>query len=73
MATVDARAIIAAGGEPIDTIMSAVSSLGADEALVVLAALEPVPLEGVLSSQGLAYGAEGLGRGDWQVTFRRMA
>jgi uncharacterized protein (DUF2249 family) len=73
MVTVDARPIIAAGDEPFETIMSAVSSLGADEALVVLAPFEPVPLEGVLSSQGFAYEVEDLGEGDWQVTFRRMA
>lgn len=71
MATVDARPIIAAGGEPFDTIMSAVGALVDSEELVVLAPFEPVPLEGVLSSQGFLYEAEDLGGGDWQVTFRR--
>lgn len=71
MAIVDARPIIAAGGEPFETIMSAAAALGADEALVVLAPFEPVPLEGVLSSQGFTYEAEDLGGGDWQVTFTR--
>ncbi|MDA8300999.1 MAG: DUF2249 domain-containing protein [Actinomycetota bacterium] len=71
MATVDARPIIAAGDEPFDTIMSAVSELAGDEELVVLAPFEPVPLEGVLSSQGFYYQAEDLGGGDWKVTFRR--
>lgn len=71
MATVDARPIIAAGGEPFEAIMSAAASLEADEALVVVAPFEPVPLEGVLSSQGFAYEVEDLGGGDWQVTFRR--
>jgi uncharacterized protein (DUF2249 family) len=71
MATVDARPIIAAGGEPFDTIMSAVSELAGGEELVVLAPFEPVPLEGVLSSQGFSYQAEDLGGGDWKVTFRR--
>jgi uncharacterized protein (DUF2249 family) len=70
MATVDARPIIAAGGEPFDTIMSAVATLGEGEELVVLAPFEPVPLEGVLSSQGFSYEAIDLGGGDWQVTFR---
>ena len=37
MATVDARPIIAAGGEPFDTIMLAVAALGESEELVVLA------------------------------------
>jgi uncharacterized protein (DUF2249 family) len=71
MATVDARPIIAAGGEPFDMIMAAVGALTESEELVVLAPFEPVPLEGVLSSQGFAYDAVDLGGGDWQVTFRR--
>ncbi|MDA8279787.1 MAG: DUF2249 domain-containing protein [Actinomycetota bacterium] len=71
MATVDARPIIASGAEPFDAIMAAVGALGEDEELVVLAPFEPVPLEGVLSSQGFAYEAEDLGGGDWRVTFRR--
>ena len=73
MATVDARPIIAAGDEPFDTIMSAVATLAENESLVVLAPFEPVPLEGVLSSQGFSYEAVDLGGGDWQVTFRRGA
>lgn len=73
MATVDARPIIAAGEEPFDTIMSAVAGLGEDEELVVLAPFEPVPLEGVLSSQGFSYEAVDLGDGDWSVTFRRAS
>ncbi len=71
MATVDARPIIAAGGEPFDTIMAAVAGLADDEELVVLAPFEPVPLEGVLGSQGFSYAAD-LGDGDWRVTFRRQ-
>ncbi|HLI14699.1 MAG TPA: DUF2249 domain-containing protein [Acidimicrobiales bacterium] len=71
MALVDARPIIAAGGEPFETIMAAVASLADGEELVVLAPFEPVPLEGVLSSQGFAYEAVDIGGGDWRVTFRR--
>lgn len=71
MAVVDARPIIAEGGEPFDTIMAAVAALGDHEELVVLAPFEPVPLEGVLSSQGFAYEAADIGGGDWRVTFRR--
>jgi uncharacterized protein (DUF2249 family) len=71
VATVDARPIIAAGGEPFDTIMAAVAALGDGEELVVLAPFEPVPLVGVLGSQGFSYHAADLGDGDWQVTFRR--
>lgn len=73
MATVDARPIIAAGGEPFETIMTAAASLADGEELVVLAPFEPVPLEGVLSSQGFSYKTTDLGSGDWRVTFRRPA
>jgi hypothetical protein len=73
MATVDARPIIAAGGEPFDTIMAAVAGLAHSEELIVLAPFEPVPLEGVLSSQGFDYEAVDLGGGDWQVTFRPLS
>lgn len=71
MAIVDARPIIKDGGEPFDTIMSAVTALDDHEELVVIAPFEPVPLEGVLSSQGFTYEAEDIGDGDWKVTFRR--
>lgn len=71
MALVDARPIIAEGGEPFETIMAAVGDLANGEDLVVLAPFEPVPLEGVLSSQGFTYEATEIGGGDWQVTFRR--
>ncbi len=71
MATVDARPIIADGGEPFDAIMAAVAGLAGDEELEILAPFEPVPLEGVLSSQGFTYEAVELGGGDWRVTFRR--
>lgn len=71
MATIDARPIIAAGGERFDAIMSIVATLGEGEDLVVLAPFEPVPLEGVLSSQGFTYEAVAMGDDDWQVTFRR--
>lgn len=73
MATVDARPIIAAGGEPFETIMAAAASLADGEELVVLAPFEPVPLEGVLSSQGFTYEATDLGGGDWRVSFRRAS
>lgn len=71
MAEVDARPIIAAGAEPFETIMAAVAALADDEDLIVLAPFEPVPLEGVLSSQGYTYEADEIGNGDWRVTFRR--
>lgn len=71
MAIIDARPIIAAGDEPFDLIMAAVAALAPSEDLVVLAPFEPVPLEGVLGSQGFAFAALELGVDDWQVTFTR--
>lgn len=67
---VDARPIIARGDEPFETIMAAVADLPADETLVVFAPFEPVPLEGVLSSQGYTYDTKQLANGDWRVAFR---
>lgn len=71
MAIVDARPIIKAGDEPFDTIMNAVSALVDKEELIVIAPFEPVPLEGILSSQGFTYEAVEIGDGNWEVTFRR--
>jgi uncharacterized protein (DUF2249 family) len=73
MATIDARPIIAAGGEPFEAIMAAVATLGEGEDLIVLAPFEPVPLEGVLSSEGFSYEATELVPDDWRVTFRRSS
>ena len=73
MAIIDARPIIAAGDEPFDAIMTAAATLSEGEDLVVLAPFEPVPLEGVLSSQGFSYEATDLGGGDWRVQFRRLS
>ena len=72
MATIDARPIIAAGDEPFDLIMATVAALDDGEELIILAPFEPVPLEGVLGSQGFSYEALELGADDWQVTFRRQ-
>jgi len=73
MATIDARPIIAAGGEPFDAIMAAVASLDEGEDLTVLAPFEPVPLEGVLSSEGFTYDVTELASDNWRVTFRRSS
>lgn len=71
MAIVDVRPMIADGVEPFPTLIAAVEALADGEEFIVIAPFEPVPLEGVLSSQGFEYVAVELGGGDWQVTFRR--
>ncbi len=73
MATLDVRPLLANGEEPFDEIMSAVVRLDPGEDLVIVAPFEPVPLEGVLGSQGFAFDAVEIGEGDWRVTFSRPA
>ena len=73
MALLDVRPIIAAGDEPFDLIMRTVGELKGGEELVIVAPFEPVPLEGVLGSQGFDFKAVEIGAGDWQVTFTRVA
>ena len=67
---VDARPVLAEGGEPFDLIMGAVQALDVGQPLVVIAPFEPVPLEGLLSDEGFDYDAEELDGGDWRVVFR---
>lgn len=73
MATLDVRPLLADGLEPFDEIMSAVGQLSPGEDLVIVAPFEPVPLEGVLGSQGFAFDAVEISDGDWRVTFSRPA
>lgn len=73
MATLDVRPLLENGEEPFESIMNAVGQLGPDEDLVIVAPFEPVPLEGVLGSQGFAFNAVEIGAGDWRVTFSRHA
>lgn len=68
---VDARPILADGGEPFETIIAASEKVGPGEVLVVYAPFEPVPLEGVLGEQGFDYDAVQLTEHDWRVTFRK--
>ncbi len=73
MATLDVRPLIANGVEPFEQIMTAVGQLEMDEDFVIIAPFEPVPLEGVLGSQGFVFDAVEIGAGDWRVTFSRSA
>lgn len=68
---VDARPIIADGGEPFQAIMEAASATGDDQVLVVYAPFEPVPLEGVLAEQGFDHVAEEINEDTWRVSFKR--
>lgn len=68
---VDVREDIARGGEPFARIMAAVKALGLDQALVLRAPFEPVPLYGVLGKQGFAHRTERRDAADWWITFYR--
>lgn len=68
---VDARPVIASGGEPFDLIMAAAEQTGPGQVLVILAPFEPVPLEGVLGEQGFDFEATEVESGDWRVRFWR--
>jgi uncharacterized protein (DUF2249 family) len=67
----DARDAIRRGEEPFGTIMAAVGRLAADQALVVRAPFEPLPLYGVLGKRGFAHWTEAHAADDWSVWFYR--
>ncbi|MBI5388658.1 MAG: DUF2249 domain-containing protein [Verrucomicrobia bacterium] len=69
--TLDVREDLRRGREPFSRIMSAVDQLKPNEALRLLAPLEPVPLFGVLANRGFTHKAKSLGHGDWEVLFER--
>ena len=71
--TVDARPILARGEEPFGAIMDAVAALEPGEDLAVIAPFEPVPLEGVLGSQGYTWEIQQFDNGDYRVVFRSGA
>ncbi|HSL56846.1 MAG TPA: DUF2249 domain-containing protein [Acidimicrobiales bacterium] len=69
--TVDARPVLAAGGEPLDAILSAAADVEPGAAFAVIAPFEPVPLVGLLGGQGFEADPRPLEGGDWRVVFRR--
>ena len=69
----DVREDIRRGHEPLARIMAAVKALADDEALVLRAPFEPIPLYDVLGRRGFAHRAERRAPDDWSVTFYRSA
>ena len=67
--TLDVRPILKAGGEPFPEIMKAVSRLGTEQGLRLLASFKPVPLFAVMQKKGYAHDEKELGGGDWEVVF----
>src|SRR5215469_7960618 len=67
----DVREDIRRGEEPFTRIMTAVRELEGDQALVVRAPFEPIPLYEVLGKRGFLHWAERCAADDWSVTFFR--
>jgi hypothetical protein len=53
--SLDVRPLLAAGEEPFDAIMVAVSALPPDGVLEITAPFEPIPLYAVLKSRGFGH------------------
>ena len=70
---VDVREDIRLGREPFPRIMAAIKALGADQALMLRAPFEPIPLYDVLGKRGFAHWTERRAADDWSVAFYRAA
>ena len=69
----DVREEIRRGQEPFARIMAAVKRLTPEEALVLRAPFEPVPLYAALGKKGFAHWTERHADDDWTVWFHRGA
>ena len=65
----DVRPILRNGGEPFQAIMNAVSDLGPNQGLRLLATFCPKPLLGVMKERGFDHVAREISGGDWEVIF----
>jgi uncharacterized protein (DUF2249 family) len=73
LVTLDVRPILAAGGEPFETIMAAINDLPDGDALELTAPFDPVPLYAVLGAQGFAHRTEQRGPAEFVVRFSRTS
>jgi uncharacterized protein (DUF2249 family) len=69
--TLDVREDIRGGRDPFARIMQAVAGLKGNERLRVIAPFKPVPLLGVMASQGFSHEAHPVNETDWEVLFSR--
>lgn len=67
----DVREDIRRGQEPFARIMATVKALGPEQALVLRAPFEPVPLLAALGKRGFAHWSEQSAPDDWTVWFYR--
>jgi uncharacterized protein (DUF2249 family) len=68
----DVRDHIRRNREPFARIMAAVAALAPDEALVLRAPFEPIPLYEVLGKRGFAHWVDRRAPDDWSVWFYRV-
>lgn len=66
---IDVRPDLESDGEPFVRIMEAVSAMQPDEALVIIAPFEPVPLYDVLGARGFAHTTTMVAADEWMVRF----
>lgn len=67
--TLDLRAQLRAGGEPLPQILEAVAALAPGQPLRLFTTFEPLPLYAVLARKGFSHEATRRGEGDWEVLF----
>ncbi|MHB1950797.1 MAG: DUF2249 domain-containing protein [Acidiferrobacteraceae bacterium] len=67
--TLDVRAQLRAGGEPLPAILEAVASLTPGQPLRLFTTFEPLPLYAVLGRKGFSHEATRHAEGDWEVVF----
>lgn len=67
----DARPVLAAGGEPFGAIMEALDGLAPGATLVLRTPFEPRPLHRVLGQRGFVHLARENGAGDWETRYSR--
>ncbi|WP_147533740.1 DUF2249 domain-containing protein [Bacillus marasmi] len=57
--------------EPFQKIMAAIANLQSKDIFLLHAPFEPIPLYGVLASQGFEYTAEKVSEDYWKITFTK--
>ncbi len=67
--TLDVRAELRSGGEPLPRILQAVRQLQVGQPLRLLATFEPIPLYAVLGQKGFSHESLRHSEGDWEILF----
>lgn len=67
--TIDLRPLLAAGTDPLLTVLESAASLPAGHSLVVEAPFDPRPMRRIFAGKGYSSAARRLAEGHWQVTF----